>query len=80
MFMKGVDRADRYLAYSLLRKTVKWTKKVALWLINCALFNSFLVHTNQNRGSKLTYKEFLVQVAKVATDEIQAAQTDSVRP
>jgi hypothetical protein len=28
----------------------------------------------------LTYKEFLVQVAKVATDEIQAAQTDSVRP
>jgi hypothetical protein len=31
MFMKGVDRADQYLAYySLLRKTVKWAKKVAL--------------------------------------------------
>ncbi|PNF28867.1 hypothetical protein B7P43_G04424 [Cryptotermes secundus] len=31
MFMKGVDRADQFLAYySLPRKTVKWTKKVAL--------------------------------------------------
>jgi hypothetical protein len=40
--MKGADRANQYLAYySLLRKTVKWTKKVAMWLINCALFNSF---------------------------------------
>jgi len=30
MFMKGVDRADQYLSYySLLRKTVKWPKKVA---------------------------------------------------
>jgi hypothetical protein len=47
MFMKGVDRADRYLAYySLVRKTVKQTKKAALWLINCALFNSFLVYEN----------------------------------
>jgi hypothetical protein len=67
MFMKEVDRAD----YTLLRKTVKWTKKVALWLINCALFNSFLVYKNLSPGSKLKYKEFLVQVAKAwATDEI----------
>jgi hypothetical protein len=70
MFMKGVDRADQYLAYySLLRKTVKWTKKVALWHRNCALFKSFLVHKNLNPGSKLKYNEFLVQVAKAwATD------------
>jgi hypothetical protein len=66
MFMKGVDRADQYLTYySLPRKTVKWTEKVALWLINCALFNSLLVYKNLNLGSKLKYKEFLVQVAKV---------------
>jgi hypothetical protein len=84
--MKGVDRADQYLAYySLLRKAVEWTKKVALWLINCAFFNSFLVCKNRNPGSKLKYKEFLVQVAKAwTTDEIQSAQTqsdtDSVRP
>jgi hypothetical protein len=48
-------------------------------------FNSFLVYKNLNTGSKLKYKEYLVQVEKAwATDEIQAAQTqsdtDSVRP
>jgi hypothetical protein len=81
----GVDRADQYLAYSLLRKTLRRTKKVALWLINCAPFNSFLVYKNLNRASKLKFKEFLVQVAKAwATDQIQATQTQSdtvsVRP
>jgi hypothetical protein len=51
---------------------VKWTKKVTLWLIKCALFNSFLVYKNLNPGSNLKYKEFLVQVAKAwATDEIR---------
>jgi hypothetical protein len=77
MFMKGVDRAYQYLAYySLPRKIVKWTKKVALWLINCALFNSLLVYRNLNPGSKLKYKEFLLQVEKSwATDEIEAAHT-----
>jgi hypothetical protein len=74
----GPDRADQYLPYSLLRKIVKWTKKVALWLINCALFNSFLVYTNLSPGSKLKYKEFLVQAAKArATNEMEAAQTQS---
>jgi hypothetical protein len=66
MFMKGVDIADQYPAYySLLRKTVKWTKKVALWLKNYALFSSFLVYINLNPGSKLKDKEFLVQVAQL---------------
>jgi hypothetical protein len=86
MFMEGVDRGDQYLAcYSLLGKTIKWTKKVAVWLINCAVFNSFLVYKNLNPGSKLKYKEFLVQVAKAwATDVMHTTQTqsdtDSMRP
>jgi hypothetical protein len=53
-------------------------KKGALCLINCALFNSFLVYKTLNPGSELKYKEFLVQVAKAwATDENQAARTQS---
>jgi hypothetical protein len=65
MFMKGVERADECLAYySLLRKTVKWTKKVALWLINCALFNSFSVYKNLNPRTKLMYKEFCCEWQK----------------
>jgi hypothetical protein len=79
MFMKGVDRADQYLAYySLPRKTIKWTKKVALWFINCAIFNSFLVFKNLNPNSKLKYKAFLLNVAKAwATDKMVAAETQS---
>ena len=47
-FMKGIDRADQYLRYySFLRKTVKWSKKVVLYLLNCALFNVYrTLHTN----------------------------------
>ena len=45
-FMKGIDRADQYLSYySVLRKTVKWWKKVVLYLLNCALFNALFLCT-----------------------------------
>jgi hypothetical protein len=65
LFMKGVNRADQYLSYcSLLRKTVKWSKKVALWLINCALLNSFIICKKLNHTTELRYEEFLLQVAK----------------
>ena len=47
--MKGVDRADQYLSYySVLRKCVKWSKKVVLYLLNCALFNAFFVYRTIN--------------------------------
>jgi len=48
-FMKGMDRADQDLSYySVLRKTVKWLKKVVLYLLNCALFNAFFVYRTLN--------------------------------
>jgi hypothetical protein len=46
--------------HSLLRRTVKWPKKVALWLINCALFNSFQLYKKLNPATKMKYKEFLL--------------------
>jgi len=58
-FMKGVDRADQYLSfYSVLRKTVKWLKKVVLYLLNCALFNTFCMYRTlnaNNKGTKTSY-------------------------
>jgi len=48
-FVKGIDRADQYLShYSFLRKTVKWMKKVVLYLPNCTLFNTFFVYRTLN--------------------------------
>ena len=48
-FIKGVDRADQYLTYySVLKKTVKWSKKVVLYLLNCVFFNAFFVYRTLN--------------------------------
>jgi len=52
-FMKGLDRADQYFSYYfVLRKTVKWSKKVVLYLLNCALFNAFFVYRTLNTKRK----------------------------
>lgn len=62
-YTKGVDRADQYLSYyPIFRKRKKWSKRVVMFLINCALFNSFKAYTHLN-GKKMTYKTFLHKVA-----------------
>jgi hypothetical protein len=51
--VKTVDRADQYLSYySILKKTVKLSKKVVVCLITCALFNVFYVYTTLNKNTK----------------------------
>lgn len=65
--MKGVDRADQYLSYyPIYRKTIKWYKKVALYLFNCSLFNAFRVyqHVNANCGKTLRFRDFLLHTAR----------------
>jgi hypothetical protein len=69
--MKGVDHADQYLSYySIVRKTVKWSKKVVLFILNCALFNSFLMYKTLNKGTReQKYKKFLHKVTRNWTME-----------
>uniref|UniRef100_G1Q6F5 PiggyBac transposable element-derived protein domain-containing protein n=1 Tax=Myotis lucifugus TaxID=59463 RepID=G1Q6F5_MYOLU len=63
--VKGIDRADQFLSCcSILRKTMKWTKKVVLYLINCGLFNSFRVYNVLNPQAKMKYKQFLLSVVR----------------
>ena len=41
----GVDIADQYAVYySFVRKTVKWWRKVAFWLLETAMVNSFILY------------------------------------
>ena len=48
-FIKGIDSADQYLSYySVLQNTVKWSKKVVLYLLNCVLFKAFFVYRTLN--------------------------------
>ncbi|XP_015189652.1 PREDICTED: piggyBac transposable element-derived protein 4-like [Polistes dominula] len=65
--MKGVDRADQYLSYyPIFRKTLKWFKKVALYLFNCGLLNAFKVyrHMNESCGKTREFRDFLLRVAR----------------
>jgi hypothetical protein len=64
--VNGVDHADQYLSYySILRKTVKWSEKVLLFLLNGALFNSFLIYKTLNKGLKeQKHKKFLHEVTR----------------
>jgi len=51
--MKGIEWADQYLNYySVLRKTVKWSKKVVLYLLNGVLINAFVVYRTINTKKK----------------------------
>ena len=71
-FMKGIDRADLYLSYySVRRKTVKWSEKVVLYLLNCALFNAFFVYRALNTNKKVKYKNFLHEVGRSWISEVQ---------
>jgi hypothetical protein len=47
--MKDRDRADQYLSYySVLKKTVKLSKKLVLYLLNCVLFNALFAYSTLN--------------------------------
>ena len=71
-FIKGIDRAEQYLSYySVLRKTAKWSKKVVLYLLNCALFNAFFVYRTLNTNKKVQYKNFLHKVGRYWISVVQ---------
>jgi len=77
-YMKGIGRAGQYLSYySVLRKTVKWSKKVVLYLLNCALFNAFFVHRTLNTNKKIKYKNFLHEVGRSWISEVQIRSESS---
>jgi len=65
-------RADQYLSfYSLVRKTVKWSKKVVLYLVNCALFNTFFVYRTLNTNKNVKYKNFLHELGRSWISEVR---------
>ena len=71
-FMMGIDGADQYFSfYSVLSKTLKCLKKVALYLLNCALFNKFFVYRTLYTNKKVKYKNFLHEVRRSWTSEVQ---------
>ena len=63
--MNGVDIADQHAVYySLLRKTVKWWRKLFFWLIETAVVNSYTLYNctvTPRRPNHLAYRRAIVE-------------------
>lgn len=60
---KGVDTTNQFLvSYQTVRKSIKWYKKVILYLLDIVVVNSFCVH--QALGGMLSQFDFQVQLIR----------------
>jgi len=66
--MHGVDIADQYLAhYPFICKTVTWPKKVIFYLLQCCLFNSYVILSKNNPNSCKSFLDFMSDIRKSDT-------------
>ena len=69
-FIKDVDRADQCLTnYLVLKKTVKWSKKVVLYMLNCVLFNAFFVYSTLNTNEVKELRAWVGKVLDIGSPE-----------
>uniref|UniRef100_A0A8C5Q9F6 PiggyBac transposable element-derived protein domain-containing protein n=1 Tax=Leptobrachium leishanense TaxID=445787 RepID=A0A8C5Q9F6_9ANUR len=62
-YMGGVDLADQLLQpYQIMRKSRAWYKKVAIYLMQIATHNAFLLCKKANPGVTLSFLQFQLQV------------------
>ena len=79
-YMKGVDRADQFLSYyPIYRKTIKWSKKVSIYLFNCALLNAFRTYQHFNTKHKsLRFHDLLLKMSESwINDHVPATEQNS---
>ena len=65
-YMAGIDKADQMRSYcNISRKSVKWSKKMALYLINCALINAYILYKkSKDQISNLPFKVFAETISE----------------
>jgi hypothetical protein len=52
-FIKDIGQNQYLSFYSFLEKTVKWSKKVVLYVLNCVLCNTFFVQDTKYKQRKV---------------------------
>jgi len=64
-YMHIVDTADQYLAYyPFICKTVEWPKKVFFYLLQCCLFNSYVVFSKNTPNSHKSFLDFMSDITE----------------
>lgn len=76
--MGGVDQVDMQMSFSeLARKTKKWYKKVALHLIDLAIFNAYRLYKIRN-PAHLSLSDFKLKLAEEILERFGLMRTTSV--
>ena len=77
MHMKGVDQLDQNIQYyQTLRRSVKWTKKVFLWLVQVAIFNTYVMEKVDEDETLLTHRDVLDVAVNMWLSPEYVAQPD----
>jgi len=83
-FMGGVDKQDQFLSYyGFTRRTNKWWKRVFFHLLDTAVVNAYILHTQkQSTERKLTHVQFRIQLAKelLSCQPVTQTQSHSLQP
>ena len=63
-YMGGVDMADQLRkAYSCRRRSRKWWLPLFYFMVDISVVNSYILHRDTPHASKLTIKEFILELA-----------------
>ena len=63
-YMGGVDMADQLRkAYSCRRRSRKWWLPLFYFMVDISMVNSYILHCDTPQASKLTIKEFILELA-----------------
>lgn len=61
-FMSGIDRMDQMISYyPVVRKTLRWYKKLGIHVLQLLLYNSYLLYNKQST-KRLSYYDFRMAV------------------
>ena len=77
-YMFGVDLSDQLLAYySLLRKSIKWWRKLMIHLVNLAMLNAYILYRKANTGHKGSHIAFRINLVRALIEDGLPTCTDT---
>ncbi|XP_043469674.1 piggyBac transposable element-derived protein 4-like [Leptopilina heterotoma] len=79
--MGGVDKCDQIIKpYEVQRKTYRWYQKVALNLLDMAIFNANIVYNILHNDEKKSHCEFRLQLAREILQEYGVQRKTAKKP
>ena len=69
--MGGVDKSDQFMTYySGVRRSIKWTTKLAIHLFSMCITNAYILHTKYgDKNEKLDHEEYILNIVQYLIDE-----------